>query len=193
MKKLAIHLTILISIFLTACGGGGATGFKLKFDGQEKGFTSTSSYIYHSTKSFSSTKDGNTEHTSASITTVHLANFDLDKSQALISLAKQKIDKPEQIRVNFSIIGEKGTNAEAPIKPGEYLPENKKFQTLGYVNVFSFDGKAQKRTSFKYNGMKGKVVIDSVTDEKITGSIDITDGENSVKGSFTADRKEVSP
>ena len=34
---------------------------------------------------------------------------------------------------------------------------------------------------------KGKLVVDSVTDTKITGSIDLTDGENSIKGSFTAD------
>jgi len=186
MKKFTIYIFILASIFLVACGGG-SSGLKLNFEGGEKDFASKSSFTYHSTKTFSYTKDGNTERTQASITRIFLANFDLDTSQAMISVNKQKIDKTEQIKVTFAFTGAKESSDDEPIKPGEYLPENDRFQDIEGVRIHSFDGNNEKRTVFKLSSLKGKLVINSVTDEKITGSVDFTDGESSIKGSFTAD------
>ena len=192
MKKIIIYLTIITSIFLIACGGGGSE-LNVKYGSQEKDFTPTSSFTYHTTKTFSKNANGEKERTSASKSTIYLANFDLDTSKAMISLAKQKVSKAEEVKVVFAILGEAGSSgSKDPIKTGEYLPENKQFKTLENVDIFSYDGKDQKRTSFKFNGMKGKVVIDSVTDEKITGSIDLSDGENSIKGTFTANSPKSS-
>lgn len=104
----------------------------------------------------------------------------------MISINKQKIDKPENIAVTFAFTGAKESSGDEVIKPSEYLPENERFLDIESVRIHSFDGKAEKRTVFKLSSLKGKLVIDSVTDETITGSVDLTDGENSVKGNFTA-------
>ncbi len=186
MKNISAIVFITIGLFLVACGGG-SSGLTAKFEGQEKDLETKSSFTYHTTKTFSFTSNGNTERTKASFSKIFLANFDLDSSQAMISLGKQKLDKPEQLKIYFAFTGEKESSGDDPIKPGEYDPEAERFKDIEGVGIHSVaDGKEQK-TVFKLSSLKGKLVIESVTNEKITGNVDLSDGENSVKGSFTAD------
>jgi hypothetical protein len=186
MKKL-LPLIIIIGLFLAACGGiGGSSEISVKVDGQEKTFEPTSHWAYHSTKTFSYPENGKTVMTKAAYSSIVLANYELDTKQAFISLNKQKIDKPEQIKVMFSITGDKDSSVDTPVKTGEYTAESERFNKVDSVTAYYFADGQEKRVTFNDGKMKGAVTITGISDGTISGDIDVTDGENSVKGSFAA-------
>jgi hypothetical protein len=190
MKKIQIILVIMTAVFfMTACGGGSGnqsvaqkSEITVNTDGMEKKFEPTSTWAYHSTKTFTA----NSETSTASITTVVLANFELDTQQAFISLGKQKLDKPEQIKVMFSFTGEKDTKVETPIKAGEYTAEADKFRKVEPPTIYYVADGKEKSVEFDRNTMKGQLTISGVSGTTITGSIDVTDGKNSLKATFSA-------
>lgn len=186
MKKLLIPLTILIGVFLVACGGGGSSEVTVKVDGQDKKFEPSSTWAYHSTKTFSYPENGKTVMTKSSISSIVLANYKLDTEQAFISLNKQKIDKPEQIKIMFSITGEKDSSVDVPVKAGEYTAEAERFSKVDGVTIYYLADGNEKRVSLNDRKLKGKINISGVSNGTISGDIDVTDGENSVKGSFSA-------
>lgn len=187
MKNLfIIIITLLLAFMFTGCGNTGSSEIKVKVDGQEKNFEPKSTWAYHSTKSFSYPENGKTIMTKSSISNIVLANYELDTEQAFISLSKQKIDKPEQIKVMFSITGDKESSVETPIKTGEYSSEAERFNKVDGVTIYYFSDGQEKRVIMDGNKMKGKIIIDSVTDGTISGSIDANDDDNSVSGSFKA-------
>jgi hypothetical protein len=196
MKKHFLILTI--AVFFAACGGtannseSGSESLSQKSEiafnvgGQEKKFEPNSTWAYHSTKTFSSIVDGKSEMSTASITTIVLGNFELDTTQAFISLSKQKLDKPEQIKVMIGFTGEKDSKVDTPIKKGEYKAEGDKFSKIESLKIFYFaDGKEQI-VDLDDKMMKGTLNIKSVSGTTITGDIDVTDGKTSLKGTFSA-------
>ncbi len=194
MYRMSILTAVAVfAVFSAACGGGGSLGggssdIKLTIDGKESSLAPKSSWAYHTSKSFSSSKDGQTDMFTTSSTTVVVGNYDLDTSQAFISLNKQKLDKPEQIKISFGISGEKGSNHETPIAAGEYSAKKDSFEPkkLEFVTIYRFvDGKEQQ-TSLNEKDWNGNVTITGVSGTVVNGSIDVTDGKNTVKGSFSA-------
>ncbi len=216
MTKKLLPLFILFALILTACGNAGeqtattdegkkteekteektenkTSEFSLKLDGKEQNFSPSSSWATHWEKTFSYPVDGETKTDKASHTEIILANYELDTKDGKYGLAKQKIEKPEQIKVEFAFNGEKDTDSETPIKvgkyeinPGDYFEASKMMGKIDDVEVFHFvDGK-EKETSFMGNKMKGTLKITEVNDNTIKGTIDVTDGKHSIKGSFIA-------
>ncbi|MFZ1701363.1 MAG: hypothetical protein WBO10_12365 [Pyrinomonadaceae bacterium] len=191
MKKTNTILIIALAAFLAACGavGGGKSEITTKVGDQEKKFEPTSTWAYHSTKNYSLLIDGNREMSTSSITTVFLANFELDSSQAFISLGKQKLDKPEQVKVTFDFSGEKGSTVETSVVKGEYTPEiddKEKYMKISSVTIYRFlDGK-QEEIEFDRKKTTGKLTINGVSGTTVSGQIDISDGKNSIKGTFSA-------
>jgi hypothetical protein len=212
MKKILIPLTILIGIWLIACGGTSEnsesnvkagnevkvskekdTGFIVNIDGQDNKFEPTSTWATHWEKTFSYPVDGETVKETSAHSTVILANYELDSKDGKFSLNKQKIEKPEQIKISFSFTGEKGTDYSTPIKvgeyeiePGDFLKGGESFNKVDGVEIHYFSDGKEKEASFNGNKMKGKINITEVTDNTISGNIDVTDGKHSVKGSFSA-------
>lgn len=195
MKKLNIVLIFTLGIFLAACGGAGGIGggkseITATVDGQEKKFEPTSTWAYHSTKSYSLLIDGNREMSTSAITTIFLANFELDSSQAFNSLGKQKLEKPEQVKVSFGFTGEKGSTVERSVSKGEYTPEpddnEQKYMKISSATIFRFADGKEEEVEFDMKKSNGNLTITGVSGTTIAGEIDITDGTNLLKGSFSA-------
>ena len=187
MKRKILPPMLLLTAFLLACAGtGGSSDIAVKFEGTDTGFPPSSTWAYHSTKTFSFPENGKTVLTKSSTTTVVLANYELDTKQAFISLGKQKIDKPEHLKVMFSFTGKKGSSVDSAIDSGDYAADADKYQKVDGVTIYHFADGKEKRTSLSNTKMTGKVSVDSVSGGTISGSIDVTDGTNSVKGSFSA-------
>lgn len=187
MKKTLIVFLSGLSLLFAACGltGGNSNEITVKYNGQEKTFEPRSTVVKTINGSSSHVENGQTVAVKFSSTSFQLNNFE-EFSPALKS--------PEQIRVVFNINGDKGTDENTPIKTGEYIaPEGGKFShnnvAAPYIFYFA-DGEQQSAALAGKGKLSGKVTINSVTDENIAGSLDLTDGENSIKGNFIANRKK---
>lgn len=195
VKKIIV---VVLAALLTACSSGSepANGVKesptsktakselaVKFADKEQRVEAVSTWAYHST--FTNTAAGGEVSTSSS-TSVVLANFEIDTSQAFISINKRKIEKPEEVKVVFSFLGEKGTKADTPIRVGEYPAEGEMFNKIRSISIYHFADGKEKQAEFDEKTMKGKLTIKSVQGTTVNGEIDVTDGTSSVRGSFSA-------
>ncbi len=88
---------------------------------------------------------------------------------------------PGQKHIKVSIKNKKATPAEykTPIKPGEYTEDI----NTGY---YDHDTPSLYETFFTERGGTRKVTITSITEEKVTGTVDLAVGDNSIKGKFEA-------
>lgn len=211
MKKLLPLFIILLGIFLIACGKNVAVSkekdninepeikseekkskFTVKIDGQEKEFSPTSNWSTHWEKTFQYPVDGKTVKEKSSHTEIYIANYELDSKDGKFSLNKQKIEKPEQIKISFAFNGEKGTDSETAIKISKYdvnideFDLSKAFGKIDSIEIYHLvDGK-EKETSLKAKDLKGSLEILEVKDNTIKGKIDVTDGKQTIKGDFSA-------
>ena len=188
MKKLLI--ITMCALFAAACGGG-AGGSSLTVKSADK-------LMSFSAKS-SSTDLGNVIATSpgqpnlqTSSHTIYLANYEMDTTN--VGTMRKPLTAGDQIRIEIGITGEAATNEKTPFKTGTYLVSNDKINDVRYLKVTTFaDGKESKidfDTMSSMSKLTGEVKITSVTDDAVSGSIDVTEGDKSVKGSFTAKTKK---
>ena len=187
MKKLII--ITMCALFAAACGGAGGSSLAIKSGDKSMSFSAKSS----------STDLGNVISTSpgkpdlqTSSHTIYLANFDMDTTN--VGTMRKPLTAADQIRVEIGVTGEAATNEKTPFKVGTYAVSNDKINDVRYLKVTTFaDGKENKvdfDTMSSMSKMAGEVKITSVTDTEISGTIDITEGDKSVKGSFTAKIKK---
>ena len=148
----------------------------------EKDVAAKSSYTFAVTKSFTDTSGKIT--TAASYRT-YVASYDLDNGNFAMTLDKP-LSADEQVRVVFSLVGEEGGNDKSPLKTGSYSAKADKYMKVEDVTIVSRKGGADTRTSFDRGAVTGEVKITSATPDAMSGDIDLTSGELSVKGSFTA-------
>lgn len=198
MKNALIVLAITTALFFIGCGTGNSDSVKpassgkseltVSIGGQEKKIVPSSTWATHSVKSFSPNSDGSGQFKTSS-TTIILANLELDKERGIASINKKKLDQPQQYRVHFGFSGAKGTDEKAEIKAGEYqtnvdryAPNKVEFVTIYHV----VDGK-ETAVELDDKVMNGKITISGLSGTKIYGSLDVTDGKNTVKGTFEAD------
>ncbi|MBK6722631.1 MAG: hypothetical protein IPG58_04940 [Acidobacteria bacterium] len=174
----------MCALFLSACGGGGSS-LAIKSGDKSMSFSAKSS----------STDFGNVIATSpgkpdlqTSVHTIYLANYEMDTTN--VGTMRKPLTSADQIRVEFSVTGEAATNEKTPFKIGTYAVTNDKINDIRYVKVTTFaDGKENKidfDTMSSMSKITGEVKITSVTETELSGSIDITEGDKSVKGNFTA-------
>ena len=187
MKKLII--ITMCALFAAACGGGSGSSLAIKSGDKSISFSAKSS----------STDLGNVISTSpgkpdlqTSSHTLYLGNYEMDTTN--VGTMRKPLTAADQIRIEIGITGEAATNEKTPFKTGTYAVSNDKINDVRYLKVTTFaDGKENKvdfDTMSSMSKLTGEVKITSVTETEVGGSIDVTEGDKSVKGSFTAKIKK---
>lgn len=180
----ALLALAFIALFLASCGkGAGGSGLHVKSPAAaERDVPVKSSYAYAVTKSFTDTSN---KITMASAYNVFAANYDLDAANFGMTLTKP-LTSENQVRVEFSLIGEQGTDEKAPLKAGTYSAKADKFMKVETVGIVSRKGGADNKVWLDRSTLTGDVKVDSASADEISGDIDISAGDTSIKGSFTA-------
>jgi hypothetical protein len=187
VKKLLI-VTTLVS-FLAACGAAAsAPKLEVKAGGNEATLEVKSGAVYPSEMSF--TAPGRPPlKTSAHI--IYLANYELNAA-ADSAWVNRSMTAPGQMRVGIQLTGEEGSGVKSPFKVGTYSAQAANVNGVRLVKVESFADGKQAATNFDtlmgYGDKKaaGEVKITSVTDSAVSGEVNLTEGDKSVKGTFTA-------
>lgn len=187
MKKLCI--IVLFSVFLTACGGAGTgTGspkLNVKVGGKDSAIEAKSSGV--SFGNIISTSPGKPPIQTFSHS-VYLANYDLDTTN--VGTMKKPLTAPEQIRLQIGLQGEEGTKDESPFKVGTYNLKSERFNKVSTVMITTFADGKEKTDSFdtmsSMSKAEGEVKITAVTADSISGEINVSEGDKTIKGTFTA-------
>ena len=176
-------IIVVAALSLSACSKGGGSGLHVKSPAAgEKDLAVKSGYAFAVTKSFT---DINQKITTAVVYNVFTANYDLDATNFGMTLEKPMTSE-DQMRVVFSLVGEEGTKDPTPLKAGTYSAKADKYMKVETVGIVTRKGSADVKHWFDRSTLSGQVNVTSVTDDAISGDIDVTAGENAIKGSFTA-------
>lgn len=120
--------------------------------------------------------------------TIYLANYDMDSSYP--GWVRKPLASPEHMRIDIQITGEEGTREDSPFKVGTYSAKADKFNAVRSVIINRLlDGKETKTSFNTFSSSKsveGEVKISSVTADDVSGEINLSEGSNSIKGTFTA-------
>ena len=182
---ISILVAISIAAFsFSACSkGGGSNSLHVKHaSAGDKDVAVKSGYAYPVTKSFT---DINQKITTAVLYNVYTADYDLDASNFAMTLDKPMASE-DQTRVVFSLVGEEGTKDPAALKTGTYSAKSDKYMKVENVGIVTRKGNADTKNWFDRSSLSGQVTVTSVTDDSISGDIDVTAGDSAIKGSFTA-------
>ena len=181
---IVVLISIACALSLSGCSkGSGSNSLHVKSAATgEKDLDVKSGYTFAVTKSFT---DINQKLTTAVLYNVYAANYDLDATNFAMTLDKP-MASDDQMRVVFSLVGEEGTKDPAAIKTGAYSAKADKHMKVENVGIVTRRGSADVKHWFDRSTLSGQVNVTSVTDDAISGDIDVTAGENAVKGSFTA-------
>jgi hypothetical protein len=173
-----------LSLLFGGCGkGAGSNSLHVKSAATgEKDFAVKSNYAFAVTKTFT---DINNKITTASAYNVYVANYDLDAGNFAMTLDKP-LTSDDQVRVLFNLIGEQGTNEKSPLKAGTYSAKADKYMRVETVGIVSRKGGADSKVWFDRSTVSGEVKVTSASADSISGDVDLTAGENVIKGSFTA-------
>lgn len=185
MRKLLV--ITMCALLISACGGAGGSSLSIKAGGKDVPMSVKSSGSDKSV--FTYTPGPGQPSITATSFSAMFGNYEMETTN--FATMKKKLASADQARVSFSIYGEENTGLKDEVKPGTYkVDKEAKFMSVSTVAVTTFaDGKDQE-TYFDLRAAdaKGEIKITSVTAEAVSGSIDVTQGENFVKGSFTANR-----
>lgn len=188
MKIRSIIIAATAAALFSACGSAasGPASLSVKTDGGEaKEVPVKSGGFYASTKSWS--KPG-TSATSSSYF-VCVANYDIDMTQGAISIGA-KVSSDDQTKVCFSLNGEENGNDKTPPASGTYGMENRgegfPFKSISSVSVRTFEDGKEVRKSLNSSKTEGEIRITDASADEMSGEIDLSDGENQIKGTFSA-------
>lgn len=188
-KLLHLIPTLALAFFLAACNGaGGAKNLEVSVKGgTPKKLDVKSGFIYSTPIGLSK----NNEVKYASSYSFHIADYEQDGSRGMISLGETP--KTDGTQVVFQIVGKEGGDAKTPIEPGDYpvaKPDGGPFQykvTRGYgSSIAVFAGGKKDQAYLNESKTTGKVTIASVSGDEVSGTVDLNDGQNSFKGTFSA-------
>ena len=162
---------------------GGANSIHVKSaTAGDKDLLVKSSYAFAVTKTFT---DINGKITTASAHNVYAANYDLDANNFAMTMDKP-LTSDDQVRVVFSLIGEEGTNDKSSPKAGTYSAKAEKFMKVESVGIVARKGGADVKSWLDRSMLSGEVKVTSASADEIGGDVDLTSGDSSIKGSFTA-------
>jgi len=187
-KRLFVIRTALIALscvsFLSGCtkdAGGSGLHVKSAATG-EKDLAVKSAYAFAVTKSFTDTTG---KVTTAPSYRVFAANYDLDAANFAMTLDKP-LTSDEHLRVVFSLVGEQGGNEKTPFKAGTYSAKADKFMKVEDVAIVSRKGATDSKVWLERSTLTGNVKVSSVSGDTMSGNVELSGGETSIKGSFTA-------
>jgi hypothetical protein len=176
-------ITVTCVLLLSGCSKSGGNDLQVKSPATgDKDLAVKSSYTFPVTKTFT---DINQKITTAASYNVYAANYDLDSGNFAMTLDKP-MASDEQVRVTFSLVGEEGTNDKSALKAGTYSAKADKYMKVENVGIVTRKGASDSKNWFDRGSLSGDVKLTSVSDDSISGDIDVTAGAASVKGSFTA-------
>ncbi len=189
MKKLL--LGSIASLCLAACGAAGVGSSPPKLDVKVGGKDSTlnvkSGAVNYSAMAFTAPSKPDVK---VSLHTIYLANFEMDTTGP--AWMNKPLTAPDQMRVEVQLTGEDGTNEKTPLKVGTYSAQAEKVNGTRFAKVLTFADGKQTETRFDSlmdtSGKKaaGEVKITSVTADTVSGEVNLTEGDKSIKGTFTA-------
>jgi len=171
-----------LAFALTGCGMGGGNTLHVKSPAGEKDVPIKSAFTFGVTKSFT---DINNKITTAVSYQTFAANYDLDSSTFAMSMGKP-LTADDQVRVEFSLVGDEGGNEKTAPKTGTYSAKADKYMKVESVGIVTRKGTADNKQWLDRGSMTGEVKVTSVSDDSISGDIDVTAGDTSIKGSFIA-------
>ena len=186
IKRITIGLfafALACALIASGCSKGGGTSLHVKSAATgEKDLATKSSYAFAVTKTFT---DATGKMTTASSYRTYVANYDLDSANFALTLDKP-LTSDDAVRVVFSLVGEEGTKEASPPKAGTYSAKADKYMKVEDVAIVSRKGGADNRFFLDRSTLNGQVKVTTATADEIAGDIDITGGDNVIKGSFTA-------
>jgi len=177
-------VAIATALALAGCGKGGAGGslhVKSATTG-DKDLTAKSGYAFAVTKTFT---DINGKITTASAYNVYLANYDLDAKNFAMTLDKP-LTSDDQVRATFSLIGDEGTNDKSPVKAATYSAKADKYVKAESAGIVARKNGADVKSWLDRSTLTGEVKVTSATADEISGDVNLSSGDMSIKGSFTA-------
>jgi hypothetical protein len=174
---------VALALFVGGCGKGGGNGLHVKSPATgEKDVPVKSAYTFAVNKTFTDTSN---KITMASAYNFDAANYDLDATNFAMTMEKS-LTSDDQVRVMFSLIGEQGTDEKTPLKAGTYSAKADKFMKAETVGIVSRKGGADSKVWLDRSSLTGEVKVTSASADEISGDIDVSAGDTSIKGSFTA-------
>jgi len=184
MKKL--WLIILAILFVSACGaaGGGGSKLDIKVGGKDSTLTIKSGGVYYGNVISTSPGKPNVQTFAHDI---YLANYEMDTTSA--ATMRKPLTAADQIRVELQLTGEDGTKTDSPFKVGTYSAKADKINRVRSIIVATFADGKETRTTFDTMGLTpkadGDVKLTAVTADSISGEVNLSDGDKSIKGKFT--------
>lgn len=175
-------VALACALFISGCSkGAGGNSLHVKSPATgEKDLSVKSAYAFAVTKTFT---DINNNITMASSHNVYVANYDLDAANFAMTLNKP-LTADDQVRVEFSLIGDQGTNDKSAPKAGTYSAKADKFMKVETVGIVSRKGGNDNKVWLDRSTLAGEVKVTSA--DEISGDLDLSAGDTSIKGSFTA-------
>jgi hypothetical protein len=175
--------TVALSLLSAGCGkGAGGNSLHVKSASGAKDLVVKSSDAFVVTKTFT---DINGKMSTASAYYTYAANYDLDAGNFAMTLDKP-LTSDDQVRVTFNLIGAEGTNDKSPLKTGTYSAKADKYMKVETAGIVTRKGSADTKLWLDRSTLTGEVKVTSATADSISGEVDLTAGENTIKGSFTA-------
>jgi hypothetical protein len=175
---------LLTALSLFGCGkmaGGNSLHVKSAAAG-DKDIPVKSSYAFAVTKSFT---DVNGKITTASAYNVYVANYDLDNKNFAMTMDRP-LASDDQVRVVFSLIGNEGSNDHSAPIAGDYSAKADKYMKVESAGIVARKGGADVKSWLDRSMLTGDVKVPSATADEISGDVNLTSGDMSIKGSFTA-------
>jgi len=148
----------------------------------DKDLLQKSGYAFAVIKTFTDTSG---KITTAASYRVYAANYDLDAGNFAMTLDKP-LSSDDQVRVVFSLVGDKGTNDKSPLMTGTYPAKADKFMKVEDVAIVSRKGGTDYKNWLDRSTLTGDARVSSFSGDSIAGEVDLTSGAISIKGPFTA-------
>jgi hypothetical protein len=184
-RAVLISLSAIIgACLILACNnGGGGNNLHVKSAAAgEKDLAIKTAFADPVTKSFTDTSN---KITTAVVYNIHAANYDLDGGRFGASL-NNPMPADDSVRIMFSLVGEEGTKENSPLKTGTYSAKADKYMKVETVGIVTKKNGTEIKNWFDRSSLTGEVKITSVSGDSASGDIDVTAGDNTIKGSFTA-------
>lgn len=183
-KIVLIGTLLLCATFVGACGGG-APKLEIKVGGKTSTLNVKTSGVYYGNVISTSPGKPNVQTFAHEI---YLANYDMDATNA--ATMRKPLTAPDQMRVELQLTGEDGTKTDSPFKVGTYSAKADKINRVRTIIIATYADGKETTIAFDTMGLTpkadGDVKITALTADSISGEVNLTDGDKSIKGTFTA-------